>query len=139
MPTSSCENPHRSIIPRFQFQKANAGVIGGRAKFASRGNSMAQMLGSANGQVAFMMHGGSVSQLVVRLANLDVANSVLLLLGGDKSVPIRCMVTDLEAKDGDMQVRTMVLDTTKSIINGSGHINFKDETLDLRLSPIQKE
>lgn len=126
------------LFPGFKFQKANAGVIGGRAKFASHGDSIAKMLGSANGQIAFMMNGGSVSQLVVRLANLDVANSVLLLLGGDKSVPIRCMVTDLEAKDGDMQVRTMVLDTTKAIINGNGHINFKDETLDLRLTSDPK-
>ncbi|MGC3981115.1 MAG: AsmA family protein [Steroidobacteraceae bacterium] len=126
------------LFPGFKFQKANAGVIGGRAKFASQGDSIAKMLGSANGQIAFMMNGGSVSQLVVRLANLDVANSVIVLLGGDKSIPIRCMVTDLAAKDGDMQVNTMVLDTSKAVVNGNGHINFKDETLDLRLTSDPK-
>jgi AsmA family protein len=96
------------------------------------------MLGSANGQIAFMMNGGSVSQLAVRLANLDVANSVVLLLGGDKSMAVRCMVVDLDAKDGNMEVKTMVLDTAKSIINGRGQINFKDETLDLRLASDAK-
>ncbi len=127
-----------SLLPEIKSQKAYAGIIGGRAKFASQGNSVATMLGSANGQIAFMMNGGSVSQLAVRLANLDVANSVMLWLGGDKSVMVRCMVVDLDAKDGDMEVKTMVLDTTKSIINGKGHINFKDETLDLRLSADSK-
>lgn len=127
-----------SLFPGFQFQKANAGIIGGRAKFASEGDSIAKMLGSANGQIAFMMNGGSVSQLAIRLANLDVANSVILLLGGDKSMQIRCMVVDLDAKDGDMEVKTMVLDTAKSVVNGRGHINFKDETLDLRLAADPK-
>jgi uncharacterized protein involved in outer membrane biogenesis len=127
-----------SLFPDFKLQKANAGIIGGRAKFASEGDSIAKMLGSANGQIAFMMNGGSVSQLAVRLANLDVANSLVLLLGGDKSLQIRCMVVDLDAKDGNMEVKTMVLDTAKSVINGRGHINFKDETLGLRLASDSK-
>ena len=127
-----------ALFPDSKLQKVDAGIIGGRAKFSSEGDSIAKMLGSANGQVAFMMNGGSVSQLTVRLANLDVANSVVLWLGGDKSVQVRCMVVDLTAKDGDMEVKTMVLDTTKSIINGRGHINFKDETLGIRLSSDSK-
>jgi uncharacterized protein involved in outer membrane biogenesis len=127
-----------SLFPDFKLQKASAGIIGGRAKFVGEGDSIAKMLGSANGQIAFMMNGGSVSQLAVRLANLDVANSIILLLGGDKKVQIRCMVVDLDAKDGNMEVKSMVLDTAKSVINGRGSINFKDETLDLRLASDSK-
>lgn len=127
------------LFPDFKFEKANAGIVGGRAKFVSKGDSIAAMLGSANGQMAFMMNGGSVSTLAVRLANLDVANSLAVLLGGDKSAQIRCMVTDLSAQDGNMQVKTMVLDTEKSVINGQGNLNFKDESLNLRLVSDPKD
>jgi len=127
-----------SLFPDFKLQQANAGIIGGRAKFASEGDSVAKMLGSANGQLAFMMNGGSASQLALRLANLDVANSIVLMLGGDKKTQIRCMVVDLDAQDGDMQVKTMMLDTVKAVVNGKGNINFKDETMNLRLSADPK-
>ena len=127
------------LFPGFKLEKANAGVIGGRAQLATKGDSFAKMLGSANGQVAFMMYGGSVSKLALRLANLDVANSIVAVLGGNKSVPIRCMVTDMKADDGNMTITTMVLDTKKSALKGKGSISFKDETLDLKLEAVPKD
>jgi AsmA family protein len=60
-------------------------------------------------------------------------------LGGDKSVPIRCLVCDLKAKDGNMTLSTMVLDTEKSALKGEGNINFRDETLDLTLHAAPKD
>ncbi len=127
------------LFPQFKLKTVNAGVIGGRVKLAGQGNSIADMLGTANGQAAFLMNGGTVSNLVVRLANLDVANSLVALLGGDKSMPIRCMVTDMKAVNGKMTADTMLLDTEKSLIQGQGSINFADETLDLRLTSRPKD
>jgi len=128
-----------ALLRDFNFDKANAGRIDGHAKLNGEGNSVGSMLGSANGQLAFMMRGGSINKLTVRLANLDVANSIAALTGGDKNVNIRCMVTDLEAKDGNMLVKTMVLDNEKSIITGKGNINFKNEALNLRLDSDPKD
>jgi uncharacterized protein involved in outer membrane biogenesis len=67
------------------------------------------------------------------LSNLDLANSLLVLLGGDKQVPIRCMVANFKAVQGDFKVQDLVLDTPKVNITGDGHVNFADESLHLRL------
>jgi AsmA family protein len=116
-----------------ESSRVNAGLIGGRAKFDTTGNSMAKMLGDANGEAAFIMQGGTVSELVLHLSNLDVANSIATLLTGDKSVPIRCMVSHFKVDNGDFITQTMLLDTEKGNITGSGDINFKNESLNLQL------
>lgn len=121
------------MFPASRQAGANTGTMGGRAKLDASGNSIAQMLASANGEAALIMDGGSVSELMLRLSNLDVANSIGVLLGGDRQIPIRCMVGNFKAVDGDFRVETLVLDTPKVNIVGSGHANFADESLHLRL------
>jgi len=85
-----------------------------------------------------MMDGGSVSELLVRAINLDVANAIPRLLTGDRQLPARCMVIDLKGNNGDFKVDTLVLDTGKAVVNGTGGINFATEALDLHLKSKSK-
>ena len=121
------------MFPNSKLASANTGTMGGRAKLVGKGNSMAQLLGSANGEAALIMDGGSVGELSLRLANLDIANSLRLLLAGDKQTPIGCMVGNFKAVNGDFIVQDLVLDTPKVNVTGSGDINFIDESLHIRL------
>jgi len=121
------------LFPAFKLTQANAGVITGRARIDTAGNSVAKMLAEADGDAAVMMEGGSVSELLVRLINLDVANAIPVLLTGDRQLPVRCMVTHLKGVDGDFRVETLVLDTGKAVVTGTGGVNFADEALDLKL------
>jgi uncharacterized protein involved in outer membrane biogenesis len=121
------------LFPEFKLSQANAGVITGRVRLDTGGNSVAKMLAEADGDAAVMMEGGSVSELLVRLINLDVANAIPRLLTGDKQLPVRCMVTHLKGVDGDFKVQTLVLDTGKAVVTGTGGVNFVDEALDLKL------
>jgi uncharacterized protein involved in outer membrane biogenesis len=109
------------------------GIIGGRAKLDATGDSISQMMGTANGEAALIVDGGTISELTLRLSNLDFANSFLLLVGGDKNVPIQCMVANFKAVEGDFKVQDLVLDTSKVNITGDGNVNFADESLHLRL------
>ncbi len=121
------------MFPESRLAAADTGTMGGRAKLEGNGNSIAQMLATANGEAALIMDGGSVGELMLRLSNLDIANSLVVLLGGDKQVPIRCMVGNFKAVHGDFKVEALVLDTPKVNITGSGNVNFTDESLHLRL------
>jgi len=112
---------------------SSRGIIGGRAKLEARGDSVSQMMGTANGEAALIMDGGSISELTLRKANVDIANSFLVLLRGDKNVPLRCMVANFKAVEGDFTVQELVLDTPKVNITGDGRVNFADESLHLRL------
>ena len=126
------------LMPVGSMKKVTSGTIGGRAKLAMSGNSVAQMLGSANGEAALIMDGGSISELAVRLSNLDVANSLVRLIGGDRQTPIRCMVSNWNATNGVFEVQSMVLDTPKVNLYGTGTVNMKTEALDLRLTARSK-
>jgi uncharacterized protein involved in outer membrane biogenesis len=91
------------------------------------------MMGTANGEAALIMDGGTISELLLRKSNVDIANSFLVLVRGDKNVPIRCMVANFKAVQGDFKVQDLVLDTPKVNITGDGNVNFADESLHLRL------
>ena len=121
------------LFPASKLKSASAGVIGGRARLDATGNSIAQMLGNANGETAIIMDGGTASELLMRLSGLDIAHSMMALLGGNKQVPIRCMVANFEAVDGNFKVQNLLLDTPKVNISGEGDVNFNDETLHLKL------
>jgi len=121
------------LFPASKLNVASVGTMGGRAKLEASGDSISQMMGAANGEVALIMDGGTVSEMLLRLANLDIANSILVLLGGDKQVPIRCMVANFNAAEGNFKVQDLVLDTAKVNITGEGNVNFADESLHLKL------
>ncbi len=121
------------LMPTEKMNAVTAGILGGRAKLEMTGNSVSEMLGSANGKAALIMDGGTVSELVLRLSNLDIANSLARLIGGDQQTPIRCLVSELNAVNGDFQIQAMVLDTPKVNVHGTGDVNFSTEALNVRL------
>ncbi|MBB5190167.1 uncharacterized protein involved in outer membrane biogenesis [Silvimonas terrae] len=128
------------LVPELgKSKEASAGLVGGKARLDMQGNSVAAMLGSANGNVAVIMDGGQISKLLMRLTNLDIANLVPILFTGDKPVPVRCMVADLGATHGDATIKTLILDTDKQVVTGSGHVNFRDERLDMALKTNPKD
>ena len=127
------------LFPGFKLGRANAGAITGRAKLDTAGNSVATMLGNGDGETLLLMEGGSVSELLVRLVNLDVANALPVLLTGDRQLPVRCMVTRLAGTHGDFKVDTMLLDTGKAVVSGTGEVDFAEEALDLTLVSKSKD
>lgn len=127
------------LFPGFNLTRASAGAIGGAAKVAGRGNSVAEILGSMNGDVALVMNGGSLSELLLRLANLDIQHTAKVLLTGDRQIPVRCMVADFKAVNGVLTTESLVLDSGKENIIGSGTINLREELLDLKLVAHPKD
>jgi uncharacterized protein involved in outer membrane biogenesis len=121
------------LVMSSKMTASNPGIIGGRAKLDATGDSISQMMGTANGEAALIMDGGTISELLLRKSNVDIANSFLVLVRGDKNVPIRCMIANFKAVEGDFKVQDLVLDTPKVNITGDGNVNFADESLHLRL------
>lgn len=129
----------KDLLRNTQFAEESAGILGGRAKLASHGTSVADILGGANGEVYVVMSGGQMSLLLVELAGLDIAQALGIAISGDEPTPIRCLVADVNATNGVFETQPLVLDTGDTIIVGSGAINMGDETLNLRLTPYAKD
>ena len=127
------------LMPSAQLAEQAFGRIGGDIDIRGHGNSIAAIFGSADGDIALGMGRGSISNLVMELAGIDIAEALRFLVTGDRDVPVRCAFADFEVKDGRMKSRALAFDTEDTIIVGEGHVSLKDETLDLLLKPRPKD
>lgn len=130
--------PFKRLLADTRFAKQSEGMFLGRANLAATGNSVAEMLGYADGDVAIIMENGRISNLLVDLIGLDIAKSLNLALTKDLSIPISCIIANFDVKKGLMRTQPLVVDTTKSNIVGKGEINLRDETLNLILTAHPK-
>ena len=128
----------KRLFPQLASPRGSAGRFGARGEFRAQGVSVADMLGSANGQAAVAMRGGEASTLALVLTNLDLARAATLLMGGDETAAIHCGVTAFQAKDGVWVPDLFVVDTSAELITGSGSIDFKNEKYDLHLKADSK-
>jgi len=109
------------------------GVVSGSANLDSTGNSMATFLGHGNGGLRLGMTGGNLSALLVDLSGIEVGNAVLSALGIPNTAQVRCFVGDFALVHGDLQTKTLLLDTSEARIQGSGSANLANETIDYQL------
>lgn len=115
------------------------GLLGGTAELRGSGQSLRQMLAGANGNFGIGMEGGQLSQVLIELIGLDIAESVGYLLAGDRPVPIQCVVADFKVSAGLLTPRAFLIDTEDTLVTGTGSIDLKDESLHLELRPAPKD
>ena len=127
------------LFPTVQTTKTSFGKISGLIDLKGQGNSAAQMLGSSTGNVAVLMGKGELSNILLEFMGLDGGEVIKFLIRGDRNVELRCAAAAFDVKQGLMSSRTIVLDTSDTVISGSGQINLADETLNLLLKPEPKD
>ncbi len=128
------------LFPNVELTRDAIGRISGDIAITGTGNSIAAILGTADGDIGVGMGQGRISALLMELAGLDIAESLkFLVTNKEKTIPIRCAFGDFAVKDGVMNTRSLAFDSTDTIIVGKGDISLKDETLDLELRPRPKD
>jgi uncharacterized protein involved in outer membrane biogenesis len=122
-----------------KMQPPNVGMLQGMVDLRGHGNSVAEMMASADGTAQFAMGRGRFSNLLLELAGLDVAETLKFLLEKDKTVGLRCAYADFALQDGKVQTRSLVFDTTDTVLFGSGEMDLGAESLALELRPEPKD
>jgi uncharacterized protein involved in outer membrane biogenesis len=116
------------------------GLLQGRVRLQGRGASVRGFAANANGSMTFVVPKGEVNQAFAELTGIDVARGLgLLLTNRDEQTDIRCAVADFAVKDGDVESRTVVLDTDVVRIAGRGKVDLGRERLDLALQGKPKK
>jgi uncharacterized protein involved in outer membrane biogenesis len=128
----------KQLFPEFAPMQTSFGEINGDADLRVRGNSVAALLGHANGEMKLLMNDGAISKTLLETAGLNVGNIVIGKLFGDKTVKINCGASDLVATDGLFDARLFVFDTADATINVSGTANMASEQLNLDVTPHTK-
>lgn len=131
----------RLELPKLVPQGApeSAGRIGGRVQVSGRGNSVAKLMATADGDVGLAMGPGRISNLTLELAGLDIAEALKFLIGKDRVVPVRCGFADFSVAKGVMTTRAFAFDTTDTLLLADGTVDLRDESLDLLLRPRPKD
>ncbi|WP_016836615.1 AsmA family protein, partial [Herbaspirillum lusitanum] len=101
----------RELFPKLKSMQASFGEINGDAALTGHGNSIAAMLGTANGEVGAVVSEGAVSKFILEAAGLNIANAIFAKVFGDKPVHLNCMVGDMVVNNGRADMRRFMLDT----------------------------
>jgi uncharacterized protein involved in outer membrane biogenesis len=131
--------PLKRLLAETRFESESGGMFFGQILLDTTGNSIADMLGRGNGDVTLLMEQGRISNLLIELVGLDVAESLGFLLTGDKSTRVRCIIGNFKVNHGQMKTAPFVIDTADTNITITGQIDLGKETLDLRLNANPKD
>ena len=128
------------LFPTLETAKnTSSGSLGAQIRLAGRGNSISDMLATADGTINAGMAGGRVSELGVWLVNLHGGQLLPLLFGGDRPTQIRCGAAAFAVDDGLATLGLFVFDTDESNISGTGTVNLGAEKFDITLEPRSKK
>ncbi len=128
----------KQLFPSFEPMKTSFGALNGDADIAGRGNSVAALLGTANGELKMLINDGAISRGLMEIIGLNVGNYVVGKIFGDKEVKINCAAADFDIKTGLATTRLFVFDTENAIVYIDGTANMASEQLDLTISPESK-
>ncbi|KAI2691896.1 AsmA family protein [Pseudomonas sp. TNT3] len=128
----------KQLFPTFEPMKTSFGELNGDADITGRGNSVAKLLATSNGNLKMLINDGAISRELMELAGLNVGNYLVGKIFGDKEVKINCAAADFDIKTGLATTRLFVFDTENAIIYIDGTANMATEQLDLTITPESK-
>ncbi len=109
-----------------------AGQLSGRLQLSGTGNSFHDLAAGATGTIAVVVPHGTMRTSLADAAGLDLIGALGARLS-NKSTDVHCAVTNLDAHNGLVTVRTFLIDTDEVLINGTGNLQMDSEQLDLTL------
>lgn len=128
----------RQLFPDVTAMQNSLGQLNGDASLSGTGNSVADLLGTSDGELKLLMNDGLISRSLMEIAGLNVGNYVVGKLFGDDEVKINCAATDLNIRQGLATPKLFLLDTENAVINVTGNVNFANERMDLSINPESK-
>lgn len=127
------------LFPTIEQTRSSLGRVSGSVDLRGRGNSVAEWLGSASGELGFLMGRGQISNILLEFLGLDGGEIIKFLVRGDQNIRLRCSAMAFGMERGVMSSRVLLLDTVDTVVRGQGQINLANETLDLVLLPEPKD
>lgn len=122
-----------------KYFDATSGKIDGRVSLEGSGRSLADVMGTADGDVRLIMNGGSISWLAVELVGVDIGQALIIYVEGDSKIPIRCTAGKITVVDGKAGFSPFIMDTTDSVLYFRGGADLKAQTLNLLVEADAKD
>jgi len=114
------------------------GKVGGKVVLQGNGRDLNDVLGSADGAIQFGMTGGSFSELMLALADLDIQNALFIYITKDHRIPVRCVAGGLTFSKGNAKFSRTLIDTKESVLYVKGNVDLKAQTTRTELDADSK-
>ena len=122
-----------------KYFDTTSGKIDGRIDLTGNGRSLADVMGTADGEVRVIMNGASISSLLVELIGLDIGHALILYVTEDHKIPIRCMAGRILFSKGEATFAPFIMDTTNSVLYFRGVANMKRQTMKIEVEADAKD
>lgn len=131
--------PFKRLLKGTPFEEQTDGTFFGRLNLTTDGNSVAEMAAHADGGATVLMERGRISNLMMELFGIDVAESLVKWFGKDPSILVRCTIADFIVSDGVVKPQLFLMDTTDTNVLLEGQVDLGAEALDLRMTAQPKD
>ncbi|MBI5721179.1 MAG: AsmA family protein [Burkholderiales bacterium] len=125
--------------PAAAAQAYLTGLLNATFDVTGTGGSTAQILGSLEGRAEAHLREGSISHLVTELAGADLAQTLGVVVRGDRPLPLRCARVRAQVHEGVLVTSSAVLDSRDSTLRASGRVSLREETLAMRVTARPKD
>ena len=122
-----------------KYFETMGGTLSGKLYILGTGRSLAEIMASSNGDGVIEISQGAFSALLIEAAGVDLVEALILYIGDDTRVPIRCGAGRAVVKDGVAQFDRVVVDTADSVLYAHGGVNLLDQTVDLYITADAKD
>lgn len=129
----------KALLRDLELTNEAAGTLSGRFGLAGSGHSLADWLGGLDGDIELLTAGGQFDSVMTELLGLDAGEALVAHLSNSQRVTIRCGAIVAHAKNGRLNLRTFLIDTSDSVIRGSGFIALDDERYAIQLKAKAKD
>lgn len=112
------------------------GRVSARAQLTGAGETIRDAIGRSRGFIGLVVRNGTLPDRYAAALGFDAGR--MLVAGDDSTAGLRCLVLRLNMRDGTGRVDPLVLDTTRSKLEGTGTVRFPEERIALRLTGAPK-
>jgi AsmA protein len=126
------------FLQAFNLPSGAQGTVQVQLNASGHGDTFQAIAASLNGQAGLAMVNGVVNGTVLNGLLGNVLRTTDLppnLIASQGPVVVRCMATRLDATNGIGTFRALALDSNRLRMQGSGTVNFGNDTLNLTLRP----
>ena len=104
-----------ALFPKIELMKKSLGSVDGGIALDGRGQSVAQILATANGEARLYVREGVMSSLLLDMAGLNLGSVIVTkLFGQDKEVRLRCAIADVPIRDGVAYMQNVKVNTEEA-------------------------
>lgn len=129
----------KTFFESSQYFDTTGGKIDGRIDLTGNGRSLADVMGTADGEVRLTMNGGEISWLLVELAGLDLGQALILYVTEDNKIPVRCTAGRIVFSKGEATFAPFIMDTTDSVLYFRGTADMKQQTMRIQVEADAKD